>query len=256
MRKFFCLLFVPAFLSAQDAPTDTVTTASGLRYILYKKGDGIAAANGQFVEVHYTGFLMDGKVFDSSRDRGETFDFTLGKGQVIKGWDEGVALMHVGDQFRLIIPSKLAYGERGVPNVIPPNATLLFDVELLSVSAPKLSIAQTLSPIIIQKGVFEAVKLYRELKQTKPDEYNFKESQLNTLGYQLLQSGRVFDAIEILKLNVEAFPSSSNVYDSLAEACVAMGDKANAIKHYKKSVELNPKNTNAIEMLKILQPSK
>ncbi|MBX7152235.1 FKBP-type peptidyl-prolyl cis-trans isomerase [bacterium] len=256
MKHFFWLLIIPTFLWAQDVPSDTVTTASGLRYLIYKKGDGVAAAKGQFVEVHYTGFLMDGKVFDSSRDRGETFDFTLGSGQVIKGWDEGVALMHAGDQFRFIIPAKLAYGERGVPNVIPPNATLLFDVELLSVSAPKVSIAQMLAPLIVQKGVFEAIKVYRELKQAKPNDYNFKESQLNTLGYQLLQSGRVFDAIEILKLNAEVFPSSSNVYDSLAEACVAMGDKTNAIKHYKKSVELNPNNTNAIEMLKILQPSK
>jgi peptidylprolyl isomerase len=114
---------------------DTLTTASGLKYIVVEKGkEGAAKAEaGKNVSVHYTGFLMDGKIFDSSRERGTPFQFDLGAGRVIKGWDEGVALMHVGDKVRFVIPSNLAYGPNGAGGVIPPNATLVFDVELLDV---------------------------------------------------------------------------------------------------------------------------
>jgi peptidyl-prolyl cis-trans isomerase A (cyclophilin A) len=83
--------------------------------------------------VHYTGYLMDGKIFDSSIERDEPIEFQLGRGMVIKGWEEGIALMQVGDKMRLIIPSELAYGPNGAGGVIPPNATLIFDVELVNV---------------------------------------------------------------------------------------------------------------------------
>ena len=115
---------------------DTITTISGLKYIVVEKSkdpNAIKAEAGKSVSVHYTGFLLDGKIFDSSIERGTPIAFGLGQGQVIKGWDEGIALMHVGDKLRLIIPSNLGYGERGAGGVIPPNATLLFDVELVSV---------------------------------------------------------------------------------------------------------------------------
>lgn len=108
-------------------------TESGLEYILVKEGNGIKAAAGNTVNVHYTGYLEDGTMFDSSVKRDQPFSFILGMGRVIKGWDEGVALMKVGDKVRLIIPSELGYGERGAGGVIPPNATLVFDVELLEV---------------------------------------------------------------------------------------------------------------------------
>ena len=104
-------------------------------------GNGAVAANGKQVSVHYTGWLYDpkaadkhGKKFDSSRDHGEPFSFKLGAGQVIRGWDQGVAGMKVGGKRTLIIPSELGYGSRGAGGAIPPNATLLFDVELLGVS--------------------------------------------------------------------------------------------------------------------------
>lgn len=138
-------------LRIEDAPEDVIegetmaegamaeenvnTTDSGLQYVVIASGDGAAPQPGQRVFVHYVGTLEDGTKFDSSRDRGRPFDFTLGRGQVIKGWDEGISLMKVGDRYKLIIPPELGYGARGAGGVIPPNATLIFDVELLRIGA-------------------------------------------------------------------------------------------------------------------------
>ena len=108
-------------------------TDSGLRYKIIQKGDGVQAEKGKTVSVHYKGSLVDGTVFDSSYKRNQPIDFPLGIGQVIPGWDEGIALLQVGDKARFVIPSYLGYGERGAGGVIPPNATLIFDVELMEV---------------------------------------------------------------------------------------------------------------------------
>tara|TARA_R110000787_G_scaffold204931_1_gene315411 strand:- start:2219 stop:3148 length:930 start_codon:yes stop_codon:yes gene_type:complete len=108
-------------------------TPSGLRYNILQKGDGKQATKGANVSVHYKGQLLDGTVFDSSYKRKEPIDFPLGVGQVIAGWDEGILLLKVGDKARFVIPSNLAYGERGAGGVIPPDATLIFDVELMDV---------------------------------------------------------------------------------------------------------------------------
>ncbi len=110
-----------------------ITTKSGLQYIDLKEGTGETAKAGDVVEVHYTGWLKDGKKFDSSKDRGKPFSFKLGAGNVIRGWDEGVAGMKVGGKRKLIIPPNLGYGERGAGGVIPPNAELTFEVELLGI---------------------------------------------------------------------------------------------------------------------------
>lgn len=112
---------------------NAVTTPSGLKYVELKEGTGATPKPGQTVEVHYVGTLEDGTQFDSSRDRGQPFSFKIGIGQVIKGWDEGVSTIKVGGRRQLIIPPELGYGARGAGGVIPPNATLLFDVELLGV---------------------------------------------------------------------------------------------------------------------------
>jgi len=108
-------------------------TSSGLEYTEIQPGTGEQAVAGKTVSVHYTGKLTNGKVFDSSIPRGEPIAFKLGAGQVIKGWDEGIALMKVGGKATLTIPPELGYGARGAGGVIPPNATLIFDVELVSV---------------------------------------------------------------------------------------------------------------------------
>ncbi|HEX6898421.1 MAG TPA: FKBP-type peptidyl-prolyl cis-trans isomerase [Thermoanaerobaculia bacterium] len=109
------------------------TTASGLKYTDLQTGEGDEARAGKTVDVHYTGWLENGTKFDSSLDRGRPFSFSLGAGQVIRGWDEGVAGMKVGGKRRLTIPANLGYGARGAGGVIPPNATLIFEVELLGV---------------------------------------------------------------------------------------------------------------------------
>ena len=113
---------------------ETVITDSGLHYLDTVEGTGAVAQRGQRVTVHYTGVLENGVKFDSSRDKDQPFSFKLGAGNVIAGWDEGVAGMKIGGQRRLTIPGKLGYGPRGIPGVIPSNATLIFDVELLKLA--------------------------------------------------------------------------------------------------------------------------
>jgi FKBP-type peptidyl-prolyl cis-trans isomerase len=125
--------------AAEDTPRKTdatpISNPSGLQYIDFKVGDGATPQKGEIAIVHYTGWLADGKKIDSSRNHGKPFGFKVGMGQVIKGWDEGVASMRVGGIRRLLIPPQLGYGEQGVGKVIPPNAQLTFDIELLRIKS-------------------------------------------------------------------------------------------------------------------------
>lgn len=136
MAVLCALCAVPALAAEEKtklAAGKQVTTASGLKYVDVKVGTGASPVKGKQVKVHYTGTLENGKKFDSSVDRNEPFSFVIGVGQVIAGWDEGVMSMKVGGKRKLTIPANLGYGARGAGGVIPPNATLLFDVELLDV---------------------------------------------------------------------------------------------------------------------------
>ena len=125
-----CFLFFLSPSLAEES-NKSVTTKSGLTYEVLEEGSGEVAQAGDEVKMHYTGWLTDGKKFDSSVDHGKPFIFKLGAGQVIKGWDEGVAGMKKGEKRKLTIPPNLAYGKKGAANVIPPNATLIFEVEFL-----------------------------------------------------------------------------------------------------------------------------
>jgi len=140
-----CLLFIYAFkVEAQTkrrpprSSSAAITTPSGLTYLITKKGTGPQLKAGDTVVLNYTGTLTDGMKFDSSHDRNEPLSFKLGAGQVIKGYDEGLSKLHVGDHAILVIPGKLAYGPKGIPNVIPPNATLIFIIEVVDAKETSL----------------------------------------------------------------------------------------------------------------------
>ena len=128
------LLALLLMACSQEESAGLISTASGLQYEVLASGDGESPSSGDTAVVHYTGWLTDGTKFDSSVDRGQPFEFGVGQGNVIQGWDEGVALMQVGDKWKFTIPPELAYGERSVGNgLIPSNSTLVFEVELLEV---------------------------------------------------------------------------------------------------------------------------
>jgi FKBP-type peptidyl-prolyl cis-trans isomerase len=228
-----------------------MTTRTGLTYLITHRGTGRLPAAGETVLVHYTGVLSNGVKFDSSRDRNEPIAFKLGTGRVIKGWDEGIAKLHVGDQAILVIPSSLGYGKKGVGDgLIPPDATLIFIVELVDVKATSLT--EVLSQTLEQKGMDAAVAQYHELRAKGAQDFYTSESDMNGWGYRLLLKQRLKEAVEVFKLNVAAYPQSANVYDSLAEAYLASGDRQLAIENYQKALELNPQLESAQKALKEL----
>jgi len=237
--------------SGSNGAGDTITTPSGLRYVITHRGSGELATVGKTAIVHYTGRLTDGTIFDDSRKRDQPFAFKLGGGQVIKGWDEGIALLHIGDRAVLIIPSELGYGKKGAGEVIPPDATLVFDVELLDIKAKTLG--GMLAEVLDTKGTAVAKREYLRWKKGPANAYYVSEGELNALGYRYLKDGKSKEAMMIFEINTDLFPHSANVYDSLGEACMEAGKRKLAIANYKRSLELDPNNTNAVEMLKKLR---
>ena len=234
----------------QRVSSAAVTTPSGLTYLITKKGTGRQLNAGDTVILHYTGLLTNGTKFDSSRDSNEPLAFKLGAGQVIKGYDEGVAKLSVGDQAILVIPSNIGYGAKGAGDVIPPNSTLIFVVEIVDVKTKSLS--EVLSKMLSEKGVEAMVTEFHSLKNgANPDVY-VGESDLNGFGYRLMRRKQVDEAIEVFKLNVELYPQSANVYDSLGEAYIARGDKEKAIESYQKAVSIDPTMESAKQALKKL----
>src|SRR6185436_4656826 len=242
----FSLCLLSNYISEVDAQTKrrrtskltpaAITTTSGLTYLITKKGTGSRLKKGDTVIIHYTGMLTNGVKFDSSRD-GKPFSFKLGVGQVIKGWDEGVAKLRVGDHAILVIPSKLAYGAKGAGDVIPPDANLIFVIEVVDVKATSLS--DVLSKTLTEKGVEAMIAEYHSRKSVADPNLYVAESDINSFGYSLLRKTQVNEAIEVFKLNVEAYPQSANVYDSLGEAYLLSGDKEKAIENYRRALTID-----------------
>ncbi|MBU8891231.1 MAG: FKBP-type peptidyl-prolyl cis-trans isomerase [Bacteroidales bacterium] len=249
MRK---LLFIISFwvyvISVSAQSSDTITTESGLKYYIVEDGDGEKVQEGKEVTLHGIGTLENGEVFWETRESNSPFQFVTGKNNVIKGVEEGVSKMRVGDRWIFILPPEIAYGvkQRGP---IPPNSTLVFDYEVLDVSDPKKSIIDTLYKIIESDGIDQALDMYQYLKDQK-DIFNFRADQLNVLGYKLIGEEKHDAAEVVLELNAKEHPDNFNVWDSLGEIYMVLGKDELAVECYEKSLELYPKNTNATEMIR------
>lgn len=230
--------------------TAGITTPSGLTYLITTKGTGRQPKTGETVVMNYTGTLTNGTKFDSSHDRNEPFAFKLGVGQVIKGWDEGVAKLRVGDQAIFVIPSQLGYGARGAGSDIPPNATLIFVVELLDVKARALT--DVLGQSLSTGGIEAMTTEFRRLRSTPDPDLYVSESSINGFGYFLLNRRQINEALAVFKLNVEAYPQSANVYDSLGEVYLLLGDKDKAIENYQKALAIDPQMESARRALRRL----
>ncbi|HAF29636.1 MAG TPA: hypothetical protein DCG75_11365 [Bacteroidales bacterium] len=248
MRK---LLFIISFwvyvISVSAQQSDTITTDSGLKYFIVKEGKGDRVEEGKEVTLHGIGTLENGEVFWETRESNSPFYFITGTNSVIKGVEEGVSKMRVGDRWIFILPPEIAYGNRQ-RGPIPPNSTLIFDYEVLDVTNPKKSISDTLYKTIEIGGIDKALDLYSDLKNKK-DIFNFRADELNSLGYKLMNEEKLEVSKVVFELNSKEHPDNYNVWDSLGEIYMILGNDDLAIQSYKKSLELYPKNTNAVEMI-------
>ena len=247
MLQRFLLPFTFAVASACAAEsTEFTTTESGLKYSILSRGTGPRPQKDQVLFAHYRGLLDDGTVFDESRERGTPFVFTLGRGHVIKGWDEGFGLLRVGDRAILIVPPELAYGDRS-RGKIPANATLRFEVELLALKERALS--DVLRDAMEKDGVGAARTLFDRLETEGLANYHVSEVQINAQGYRYLRANKTAEALALFQINTLLFPNSGNVHDSLGEAFWKSGQREAALNCYRRALELDPNNVNARKML-------
>lgn len=252
MKKFlFIISFWVYVISVSAQSNDTITTDSGLKYYIVESGEGEKVEEGKEVKLHGIGTLENGEVFWETRKSNSPFYFITGTNSVIKGVEEGVSKMRVGDRWIFILPPEIAYGEKQ-RGPIPPNSTLIFDYEVLDVSDPKKTIIDTLHITIEEEGIDKALDLYLELEKEN-DVYNFRSDELNGLGYKLVNEKKLDLAKIIFQLNAKMYPDDYNVWDSLGEVYMLLGEEIKAIESYKKSLELFSGNTNATEMIKKLE---
>jgi tetratricopeptide (TPR) repeat protein len=203
--------------------------------------------------VHYTLLLTDGTKIESSLDEGVPFDFLLGGGGVIKGMDEAIAKLGLGDEAVLIIPSQLGYGAKGAGTVIPPGATLVFLVHLVDIRPKDKVLSNVLVDMTVNQGLAAAVQRYQELKAIKFGDLYTSEGDMESLGYQLAKRKMLPAAVAFLRLNTEAYPQSADAFVSLARALKKSGDKVQAVSNCKHALELDPKNQDAKDLLGELQ---
>ena len=234
-------------------PAGALRTPSGLTYMVLQKGTGRIPKAGETVIYNYTGTFTNGKKFDSSYDEGrEPLAFTLGAGELIKGMDEGISKLRVGDKAFLMLPPEIAYGSRNIGNgLIPPDSTLVFLVEIIDIKSS--SLAKVLFDLGTKDGVPAMLARYQEMKKTGFGDVYGGEDAMNALGYRFLRQKNTDAAIAVLKLVVEEYPKSANAHDSLGEAYATAGQKQLAIESYEKALTLNPKFTSAIKALEKLR---
>ncbi|MBU0696739.1 MAG: FKBP-type peptidyl-prolyl cis-trans isomerase [Bacteroidetes bacterium] len=256
MKSLLTLLILVSSQLLFAQTNDTITTKSGLKYFITQKGNGKAIDSGSIAIQHYTVWLSNGKKLDSSRDRNQPFAAEYPSKDIIKGTNEALSILKIGDRGIFIMPYYLAYGEKG-RSVVPPKETLTFDIELLDSKANSLSkeLEKTLYQNYKQDSVLklkQTIKKFYQLKKSKFKDLWMDENELNTMGYGLLGRKHAAEAAAIFKLNTKEYPKSFNVYDSLGEAYMDLGENKLAILNYKKSLALNPKNENATKMLEKL----
>lgn len=252
MKKLFLIIsFWMYIITVSAQNSDTITTDSGLKYFIVNEGAGTKVEEGKEVVLHGIGTFENGEVFWETRESNSPFHFVTGTSSVIKGVEEGVSKMRVGDRWIFILPPEIAYGDKE-RDPIPPNSTLIFDYEVLDVTNPKKAIIDTLHITIEEEGVDKALDLYIELEKEN-GVYNFRPDQLNGLGYKLITEEKLDLAKIIFQLNARKYPDDYNVWDSLGEVYMLLGENKLAIESYKKSLELYSGNSNAVEMIKKIE---
>lgn len=238
----------PAIAGAQLG--DTVMAPSGLRYAIARHGSGPRPQPGQLALIYYTGRLRDGTMFDDSRLRPQPFAFRLGTNMVIRGMDIGVALLHVGDRATFIIPPALAYGNRGSGAAIPPNATLVFDIELMGVRDH--SLGELIADTIAAKGPAAAEAMAKQLGPDLEKDYFVSEDELVSLGYDYLGRNKLEPALAVFRITLGRYPKSYNAYDGLGDSYMKAGNSEQAIAGFRKSLGIDRADAHAEEMLRKL----